>query len=73
MNNSNPIWWKIQNDGLEILNALLKYGYQFKGLVTNDSKTKKLDQMHDLLCDVALNPTWRHIQDGGLDIFNVLL
>jgi hypothetical protein len=49
--------------------ALLKYGYQFKGLVTNDSKTKNLD----ILCDVALNPTWRYIQDGGLDIFNVLL
>jgi hypothetical protein len=73
MNNSNPIWWKIQDGGLEILNALLKYGNQFKGLVTNDSKTKNFDQTHDLLSDVALNSTWRHIQDGGLDIFNVLL
>jgi hypothetical protein len=73
MNNSNPIWWKIQDGGLEILKALLKYGYEFKGLVTNDSKTKKNYQMHDLLSEVALNSTWRHIKDGGLDILNVLL
>jgi hypothetical protein len=27
MNNSNPIWQQIQDGGLDILNALLQYGY----------------------------------------------
>jgi hypothetical protein len=40
MNNSNPIWRQIQDGGRDILNALLQYGYQLKGLVMNNSKTK---------------------------------
>jgi hypothetical protein len=40
MKNSNPIWRQIQDGGLDILNALLKYGYQLKELVMNNSKKK---------------------------------
>jgi hypothetical protein len=40
MKNSNPIWWRIQDGGPDILNALLQYGYQLKGLVINNLKKK---------------------------------
>jgi hypothetical protein len=43
MNNPNPIWWHIQDGGLDIFNALLQYGYRLKGLVMNNSKTKNFD------------------------------
>jgi hypothetical protein len=40
MKNSNPIWRQIQDGGLDILNAVLQYGYQLKGLVMNNLKKK---------------------------------
>jgi hypothetical protein len=40
MYNSNPIWRQIQDGGPDIFNAVLQYGYQMKGLVKNNSKTK---------------------------------
>jgi hypothetical protein len=40
MKNSNPIWRQIQDGGLDILNALLQYGYQLKWFVMNNSKKK---------------------------------
>jgi hypothetical protein len=58
MDNSNPIWWHIQDGGLDIFNALLQYGYHFKGLVMNNSKTKTLDDNAILLFYVTVNPTW---------------
>jgi hypothetical protein len=36
----NPTWRHVQNDGLGIFYAHLPYGYQMKGLVMNNSKTK---------------------------------
>jgi hypothetical protein len=38
MKDSNPIWRQIQDGGLDMLNALLQYGYQLKGLVMNNLK-----------------------------------